>query len=146
MRKFCNPLLFYSFLALFFQTLKNIILIMMRLVKDADKYSKIFCCLILCLLISCFRKGDNGDSSYSPPMQYSPVQIFYPQLNRQTLPYSGYYRNPYSYSPQNYYPYYYDSDQYYVPPVGYQSFEDNHYREGAIRYKINSGDGFSEKF
>ncbi len=111
------------------------------------KCYKIFYCLIFCLVIfSCVGKGSVGGNTYSPPMQYSPVHPHYPQQNYQSRPYSGYYRNPYSYPPQNYYPYYYDSDQYYVPPRAYQGLEDNYYGDRPIRYQTNVTDGSGGKY
>ena len=49
--------------------------------------------------------------------------------NSRSQPYSRGYSNPYNFPPHNYYQYY-DSDQYYVPPTGYNNVEPQYPQSG----------------
>ncbi len=73
-----------------------------------------------------------------PETRYVPVYV--PQRNYPTnyrpyaRPNSRAYRNPYSYQPRTYSPYY-DLDEYYVPPSGYYSNpEPDHAIDPNVKY------------
>jgi hypothetical protein len=101
---------------------------------------RFFCCAIFCVVVSACNK-DDVRPNYAPPMQYSPVQPYYPQDYR---PSSRYYSNPYNnYPPQQYYQYY-DYDQYYVPPRAYQGREENYL--GRSSTYTPKGSGSYEKY
>lgn len=111
--------------------------------KMPNKYKISFCCLVFCFAdFSCTKKTNSDLPAYLPATQYSPVQTQYPQrydypYNR---PYSSGYTNPYAYPPQNYSPYY-DSDQYYIPPRSYQSYEQERYYRNNTTSTYNSRQG-----
>ncbi|MDX2083497.1 MAG: hypothetical protein SFV53_05890 [Rickettsiales bacterium] len=88
------------------------------------KSINLFICWFVCFMaLSCSKQNTNDydNVDFAPPRQYSPVRPYYPQAPNR-YPYSRYYSNPYALPPQNYYQYQ-DYDQYYIPPLPYQSYE-----------------------
>jgi hypothetical protein len=87
---------------------------------------------------SCQKSVTYYDDSPKPPTPLRYYQPNYPtRYNNPRYPHSGVYRNPYKMPPRNYYPYY-DLDNYYVPPAGYNPYDKQETEFNSGKFNLNN--------
>ena len=101
---------------------------MLKILRDLSFF------IILCCVLSCQRSVTYVDESRKPPIPPNYYRSSVPaRYDNFYQPGSRRYQNPYGMAPRNYYPYY-DIDHYYVPPAGYNPYDnrDNEFKGGTF--------------